>query len=86
MCHDVQDESIKEAVHLQGLLPAQPNLARQFHLFLAQVLFLWTMILIGRMFPTTNPITNLTANRPTFSTHSWSVTNFIQLVSPLVED
>ena len=35
MCHDVQDKSIKEAVHLWNLLPVQSNLARQFCLFLA---------------------------------------------------
>ena len=49
MCHDAQDEFTKEAVHLQDLLPVQFNLAKQFHLFLAQVSSLWTMILIGRM-------------------------------------
>ena len=43
--------SIKEAIHLQGLLPVQSNLARQFRLFLAQVSSLQTMILIGRMLP-----------------------------------
>ena len=51
MRHDVQDKSIKEAVHLLGLLPVQFNLARQFCLFLAQVSSLRTMILIGRMLP-----------------------------------
>jgi len=49
MHHNVQDESIKEAIHLQGFLPVQSNLARQFCLFLAQVSSLRTMILIGRM-------------------------------------
>jgi len=51
MCHDIQDESIKEAVHLQGLPPVQSNLPRQFCLSLAQVSSLWTIILIGRMLP-----------------------------------
>ena len=51
MCHNAQDESIKEAGHLRGLLPVQSNLPRQFHLSLAQVSFLRTMILIGRMLP-----------------------------------
>ena len=51
MCHDVQDESIKEAVYLWDLLPVQSNLARQFCLFLAQVSSPQTMILIGRMLP-----------------------------------
>ena len=51
MHHNIQDKSIKEAIHLQGLLPVQSNLAGQFCLFLAQVLLLWTMILIGRMLP-----------------------------------
>jgi len=35
MCHDAQDEFTKEAIHLQGLLPVQLNLAKQFYLFLA---------------------------------------------------
>ena len=35
MCHDAQDEFTKEAIHLQGLLPVQFNLAKQFYLFLA---------------------------------------------------
>ena len=51
MRHNAQDESIKEAVHLRGLPLVQSNLPRQFHLSLAQVLSLWTMILIGRMLP-----------------------------------
>ena len=33
--HNAQNESIKEAVHLRGLLPVQSNLAGQFCLFLA---------------------------------------------------
>ena len=49
MCHDAQDKSIKEAIHLWGLPPVQSNLPGQFCLSLAQVSFLWTMILIGRM-------------------------------------
>ena len=49
MCHDAQEEFIKEANHLQGLSLVQFNLAEQFRLFLAQVLFLQTTILIGRM-------------------------------------
>ena len=49
MHHDTQDESIKEAVHLPGLLLVQFNLAKQFCLSLAQVLSLRTTILIGRM-------------------------------------
>ena len=51
MRHDIQDKSIKEAVHIRDLLPVQSNLVGQFRLFLAQVLSLWTMILIGRMLP-----------------------------------
>ena len=51
MRHNAQDESINEAVHLQGLLLVQSNLPRQFRLFLAQVLSLQTIILIGRMLP-----------------------------------
>jgi len=35
MHHNAQDESIKEAIHLQGLLLVQFNLTEQFHLFLA---------------------------------------------------
>jgi len=49
MCYDVQDESIKEGDHLLGLLLVQFNPAGQFHMFLAQVSSLQTMILIGRM-------------------------------------
>ena len=49
MHYDAQDKSIKEAIHLQGLLLVQFNLAKQFYLFLAQVSSLWTMTLIGRM-------------------------------------
>ena len=45
MLYDAQEEFTKEAVHLQGLSLVQFNLAEQFHLFLAQVSFLWTMIL-----------------------------------------
>ena len=51
MRHDIQNGSIKEAIYLWGLLSVQSNLAGQFHLFLAQVLSLWTMILIGKMLP-----------------------------------
>ena len=51
MCYNTQNESTKETVHLWGLLPVQFNLAGQFCLFLAQVLFLQTTILIGRMLP-----------------------------------
>jgi len=49
--HDVQDESIKEAIYLWDLPLVQSNLPRQFHLSLAQVSSLQTMILIGRMLP-----------------------------------
>ena len=49
MLHDVQDIFIKEANHLWGLLLILFNLARQFCLSMAQVLFLWIMILIERM-------------------------------------
>ena len=49
--HDVQDDSISEAVHLRGLPLVQSNLAGQFCPFLAQVSSLQTMILIGRMLP-----------------------------------
>ena len=51
ICHDVQDESIKETIYLWGLLLVPSNLAEQFCLFLAQVSSLWTMTLIGRMLP-----------------------------------
>ena len=51
MCHNAQDKFTKEAIHLWGLLLVSFNLAKQFCLFLAQVLFLWTTILIGRIFP-----------------------------------
>ena len=51
MLHDAQDRFIKEANHLWDLLLILFNLTRQFHLSLAQVLSLWTMILIGRMLP-----------------------------------
>ena len=51
MRHDTQDESINKAVHLQGLLLVQSNLAGQFCLFLVQVSSLQTIILIGRMLP-----------------------------------
>ena len=47
--HDVQDDSISEAVHLWGLPLVQSNLPGQFCLSLAQVSSLWTMIQIGRM-------------------------------------
>ena len=40
MLHNAQEEFIKEADYLQGLLLVQFNLAEQFCLFLAQVLFL----------------------------------------------
>ena len=49
--HNAQDDSISETIHLWGLPPVQSNLPRQFCLSLAQVLFLQTMILIGRMLP-----------------------------------
>jgi len=49
MCHDIQDKSIKEAVHFRDLPLVQSNLPGQFHLFLAQVSSLRTMILIGKM-------------------------------------
>ena len=49
MHYDAQDKSIKEAIHLWGLLLVQFNLAKQFYLFLAQVSFLRTMTLIRRM-------------------------------------
>ena len=49
MLHNVQEEFTKEVVHLQSLFLVQFNLAEQFHLFLAQVLSLQTMILTGRM-------------------------------------
>ena len=49
--HDVQDDSISEAVHLWSLPLVQSNLAGQFRLFLAQVLSLWTMTLIVRILP-----------------------------------
>ena len=49
MLHNVQQEFTKEVVHLQGLFLVQFNLAEQFHLFLAQVSSLQTMILTGRM-------------------------------------
>ena len=51
MHYDAQDEYIKGAVHLQGLLPVQFNLVKQFHLFLTEVLSLRTIILIGRILP-----------------------------------
>ena len=51
MRHNTQDKSINEAVHLWGLPLVQSNLPGQFCLFLAQVSSLWTMTLIGRMFP-----------------------------------
>jgi len=49
MLHDAQEEFIKGANHLWGLLLVEFNLAKQFCLFLAQVLFLQTIILIWRM-------------------------------------
>jgi len=51
MRHDVQDESIKEAVYLQGLPLVQSNLAGQFCPFLAQVSSLQTMTLTLRLEP-----------------------------------
>ena len=51
MCHDAQDKSIKEAIHLWDLLLIQFNLVKQFYLFLVQVLSLQTTTLIGRMLP-----------------------------------
>jgi len=56
MRHDAQDDSISEAVHLRGLSLVQSNLPRQFHLSLAQVSSLRTMILIGRMLPLLIPL------------------------------
>ena len=50
-CHNIQDNSISEAVHLRGLPLVQSNLPRQFCLSLAQVSSLRTIILIGRMLP-----------------------------------
>ena len=47
--YDAQDKFIKEAIHLQDLPLVQFNLAEQFCLSLAQVLFLWIMILIRRI-------------------------------------
>ena len=49
MHHNAQDKFTKEAIHLRGLCLVQFNLAEQLCLFLAQVLFLQTIILIGRM-------------------------------------
>ena len=49
MLHDAQDEFTKETAHLQGLHQVLSILAKQFHLFLAQVLSLWTTILTGRI-------------------------------------
>ena len=49
MLHDAQDKFIKEAVHLWDLSLVQFNLIKQFCLFLAQVSFLQTTILIRRM-------------------------------------
>jgi len=51
MLHNNQDEFTKETAHLWGLYQVLFILAEQFHLFLAQVLFLQTMILTGRMLP-----------------------------------
>ena len=51
MLHDAQEEFIKEVIYLWGLSLVQFNLAKQFCLFLAQVLFLQTMILTGRILP-----------------------------------
>ena len=49
--HDIQDDSISKTIYLQGLPLVQSNLPGQFCLSLAQVSFLWTMILIGRILP-----------------------------------
>ena len=49
MPYNAQNISIKESNHLQGLQLILFILPRQFFLFLAQVLSLYTMILIGRM-------------------------------------
>ena len=51
MLHNIQDVFIKETNYLQNLHLVLYNLAKQFHLFLAQVLFLQTIILIERMLP-----------------------------------
>jgi len=45
---NTQDVSTKE---LQGPQLTLLNLSRQFFLFLAQVLSLWTTVLIGRILP-----------------------------------
>ena len=47
--HNIQDRFIKETNHLQDLHLILSNLAKQFHLFLAQVSSLQIIILIGRM-------------------------------------
>ena len=49
MLYNNQGKSTKEAAHLLGLYQVLSILAKLFHLFLAQVLFLWTTILTGRM-------------------------------------
>jgi len=51
MFYNDQDEFTKEATYLWGLCQVPSILAKQFYLFLAQVLFLWTTILTGRMLP-----------------------------------
>ena len=51
MFYDAQEEFIKEAIHLWDFSLVQFNLAKQFCLFLAQVLSLQTMILTRRMLP-----------------------------------
>ena len=49
MLHNAQDEFTKETAYLRSLHQVQSILAEQFCLFLAQVSFLQTMILTGRM-------------------------------------
>ena len=57
MRHNTQDESISEAIHLQGLPLVQSNLPGQFHLSLAQVLSLRTMIVVTTTYPMINDST-----------------------------
>ena len=49
MYYNAQDKSIKEVIHFWGLLLVQFNPAKQFCLFLAQVLSLQTTTLIRRI-------------------------------------
>ena len=51
MLYNAQEKFIKEAIHLRDLFLVQFNLAKQFCLFLAQVLSLWTTIPIRRILP-----------------------------------